>query len=49
MWSGGWREEETKIEIERNRDTETEMEASIHTKHPTSKSNDHNHANSVMF
>lgn len=39
---GGRQEEEEK-------QAETEMEAAKHTKYSTSKSNDHNHANSVMF
>lgn len=35
-------------ETEGNRDRETDMEAGTPTEHPTSKSDDHNHANSVM-
>ena len=50
MWNGGRGVEgERERYAECNRDIETEMEAAIHRKHPTNKSNDHNHANNVMF
>lgn len=44
MWN--WGEGEEEREIQNERDTEIEKEVVIH---PRSKSNDHNHANSVMF